>query len=101
MKMQPTLRFSVIGINHDHIYAQVNLLLRAGAELVSFFAEEADLAAAFAHKYPQARQARQQSEILDDPSIQMVITAGIPNQRAALGLAVMRHGKDFMTDKPG
>jgi predicted dehydrogenase len=30
-----------------------------------------------------------------------VISASIPNERAPLGVAVMRHGKDFMVDKPG
>ena len=48
----PTLRFSVIGINHNHIVGQVNLLLRAGAEFVAFYAPEADLAATFAATYP-------------------------------------------------
>ena len=33
MAANPSLRFSVIGINHEHIYGQTNLLLRAGAEL--------------------------------------------------------------------
>src|SRR5207248_4282572 len=31
----------------------------------------------------------------------MIVTAGIPNERAPLGVRVMQHGKDFMTDKPG
>ena len=97
----PTLRFSVIGINHNHIYGQVNLLLRGGAEFVAFYAPEADLAAGFATAYPQARQARSAQEILDDTSIQMVVSAGIPADRAPLGIEVMRHGKDYMVDKPG
>ena len=25
---QPSIRFSVIGVNHGHIYGQVNLMLR-------------------------------------------------------------------------
>src|SRR5258708_1232103 len=99
--MQPAIRFSVIGINHAHIDGQVNLLLRAGAELVSVFAEEADLIAKFLQKFPQAKQARQIEEILEDQTIHMIITAAIPNQRAPLGVRVMQHGKDFMTDKPG
>lgn len=97
----PTLRFSVIGINHNHIYGQVNLLLRAGAEFVAFYAPEPDLAAAFAATYPQARQARAAQEILDDTAIQMVVSGGIPGDRAPLGIEVMRHGKDYMVDKPG
>ena len=28
-------------------------------------------------------------------------SAGIPNERAPLGIEVMRHGKDYMVDKPG
>ncbi|MBN1888093.1 MAG: Gfo/Idh/MocA family oxidoreductase [Thermoflexales bacterium] len=99
--MQPTIRFSAIGLNHGHIYGQVNLLLRVGAELVSFYAPEPDLAAKFAETYPQARLAKSAQEILEDESIHLVASAGIPNERAPLGIAVMRHGKDYMSDKPG
>jgi predicted dehydrogenase len=95
------IRFSVIGINHGHIYGQVNGLLGAGAEFVSFFAPEPELVAQFAPRFPQARQARGEEEILEDPTIHMVVTAGIPRQRAPLGIRAMQHGKDFMTDKPG
>ena len=97
----PAVRFSVIGLNHDHIYGQVNLLLRAGAELVDFFGVEPDLTAAFARAYPQARQARSQAEVLEDPTIQLIVSAAIPSDRAPLGVVAMRHGKDFMSDKPG
>ncbi len=101
MENLPPLRFSAIGINHDHIYGQVNLLLRAGAELVSFYAKEPDLAARFSQVFPQAAQARTPDEILDDPTIPLVVSAGIPTDRAPLGMEVMRHGKDYMSDKPG
>jgi hypothetical protein len=32
------IRFSVIGINHDHIHGQVGAVTRGGGQLVSFFA---------------------------------------------------------------
>jgi predicted dehydrogenase len=95
------VRFGVIGLNHGHIYGQVNLLLRAGAELASVFAAEAELLAAFSETYPQAAVARSQAEILEDPSIALIVSATIPNERAPLGIAAMRHGKDYMSDKPG
>src|SRR3954447_13361246 len=98
---RPTIRFSVIGINHNHIYGQVNLLLRAGAELVDFFAVEPDLAADFARAFPQAGQAGSAEAILEDPSIQLIVSAAIPADRAPIGIAAMQHGKDFMSDKPG
>jgi predicted dehydrogenase len=101
MSTQPTLRFSAIGLNHNHIYGQTNLLLRAGAELVSFYAPEPDLVAQYSQAYPQARLAHSAQEILDDPAIPLVISAGIPCDRAPLGMEVMQHGKDYMSDKPG
>jgi predicted dehydrogenase len=101
MSSQPTIRFAAIGLNHAHIYGQTNLLLRAGAELVAFYAPEPELAAQYSQAFPQARLARGQAEILEDQTIQLVISAGIPCERAPLGIEVMQHGKDYMSDKPG
>ena len=101
MSSQPAIRFAAIGLNHAHIYGQVDLLLHAGAEFVSFYAIEPDLIAKFAPTYPQARLAASAQEILEDESIHLVVSAGIPNERAPLGVAVMQHGKDYMSDKPG
>ncbi|HWA33831.1 MAG TPA: Gfo/Idh/MocA family oxidoreductase [Cyclobacteriaceae bacterium] len=97
----PLIKFSVIGLNHGHIYSQVEAVIRGGGQLVAFFAKEADLAAAFAKRYPQAKQASNENEILEDNSIQLIVSASIPVERAPLGIKVMNHGKDFMTDKPG
>jgi len=35
-----TIKFAAIGINHGHIYGQVDCLLKEGAEFVAFFAAE-------------------------------------------------------------
>jgi predicted dehydrogenase len=96
-----TIRFAAIGLNHSHIYGQVALLLREGAEFVSFHSPEDDLAATFAEKFPQARRVADKREILEDSSIQMVLTAAILSDRAAISIEAMRHGKDVMSDKPG
>lgn len=98
--MPAAVRFSVIGVNHGHIYGQTDLLLRAGAELVSFHAPEEDLAAEFSRRYPGVRCAADRREILEDPRIQLVVSAAIPADRGPLGVEVMRHGKDYMSDKP-
>ena len=94
------IRFAAIGLNHSHINSQVETMIRSGGQLVSFFAKEPDLAAPFAKRYPDAKLARSENEILDDPAIQLVVSAAIPNERGPLGIRVMRHGKDFMADKP-
>jgi predicted dehydrogenase len=101
LPMAPRIRFSVIGLNHNHINSQTEAVLAGGGELVSFYAKEADLAAAFSKRFPQAKLVRNEKEILEDKSIQLVVSASIPDERAPLGIQVMRHGKDFMADKPG
>jgi predicted dehydrogenase len=95
-----TVRFAVIGIDHRHIFGQVDLLLAAGAELVSVW-PKGDLLDWFVEKYPDAQRVEDPRHILEDPTIQLVVSAGIPCERAPLGIDVMRHGKDFMSDKPG
>jgi predicted dehydrogenase len=95
------IRFAAIGINHNHIFGQVDALLGAGGEFVSFFAPEDDLAAPFAERYPQAERVHDVRRILEDGSIAVVLSAAIPKDRARIGIEVMRHGKDYMVDKPG
>ena len=96
-----SVRFAVAGMSHDHIYGMVDAMIRGGGELVSVYSAEPERGAAFLKRYPQVRAARSEDEILNDPSIQLVLSSAIPNQRAPLGIRVMRHGKDFLSDKPG
>jgi predicted dehydrogenase len=99
--MASRIKFSVININHGHIYSMVDAVVRGGGEFVSFYAKEADLVGAFAKKYPTAKLAKNKEEILEDKSIQLVLSSGIPIERAPLGIEVMQHGKDYLVDKPG
>jgi len=98
---EPRIKFSVIGLNHGHIYGMVDAVTRGGGQLVSFYAKEPDLAAAFAKRYPQAKQAQSKQEVLEDKSTQAILSASIPIERAPLGIEVMQHGKDYLVDKPG
>ncbi|GAB3540445.1 Gfo/Idh/MocA family oxidoreductase [Pontibacter brevis] len=97
----PRIRFSVIGINHGHIYGQVEAVKRGGGEFVSYYAKEPELLEPFAKRFPEAKLARSEKEILEDNSIHLVLSSIIPAERAPLGIRVMRHGKDYMSDKPG
>ena len=98
---KPRIRFSVISINHSHIYGMIEAVIKGGGELVSVYAKEPELMAAFSKKYPQAKQARTPKDILEDRSIQLVLSSAIPVERAPLGIEVMQHDKDFLVDKPG
>jgi predicted dehydrogenase len=97
----PRIKFSVIHINHAHIYSMVAAVIRGGGQLVSFYAKEPELAATFSKQFPSVKQVKSEKEILEDTTIQLVLSSGIPDQRAPLGIEVMHHGKDYLVDKPG
>jgi predicted dehydrogenase len=97
----PRLRFGVIGVNHNHIYSMAGAVIRGGGAVVSVFAKEPDLLAAFQQRFPQAKAARTEAEVLEDPSIALVLSSAIPDERGPIGIRVMQHGKDYMADKPG
>jgi predicted dehydrogenase len=97
----PKIKFGVVGLNHGHIYGQVTAVQRGGGELVSMYAKEPELVAEFVKRHPSVKVARSESEVLEDKSIQLVVSASIPDERAPLGIRAMTHGKDFMVDKPG
>src|SRR5262245_2588510 len=97
----PRLRFSVVGANHSHIYGMVDAVIRGGGELASVYVKEPELLAEFTGRHPTAKVARDEREVLDDSSIALVLSSIVPVERAALGIRVMQHGKDFLVDKPG
>lgn len=98
---RPRLKFGVIGIDHGHIFAQCEALLRGGGALTGFHAADDGLAAAFQARFPWAARVRDERELLEDPDIALVASSIVPDQRAPLGIRVMRAGKDYMADKPG
>ncbi len=96
-----SIRFSVIGLNHSHIYGMTDALIDGGGEIVGVYSKEPGLLPAFTKRYPGVKTAASEEEILGDNSIQLVASASIPVDRAPLGVRVMLSGKDYMTDKPG
>lgn len=101
MTTRQPIRAAAIGLDHPHVFGMARAITEAGAELVAYFPEQAPLAPALAKLHPSARAAREAREILEDPTIALVLGAGINCERAPLGIEVMRHGKDFLVDKPG
>ena len=79
----------------------IDAVERGGGVLVSFHEREPALAAEFARRCPAARQASDERAILEDPTIALVLSSIVPNERAPLGIRVMEHGKDYLVDKPG
>ncbi len=99
---QPVLKFAAIGLDHRHIYDQVTSLLDIGAECVGFWSrDEAMPLQGFMEKFPHIPRVKERAQLLEDDSIHLITCAAIPNERADLAIEAMRHGKDFMVDKPG
>lgn len=96
-----SIRFAVCGISHDHIYGLVGAVQRGGGVLVAAYGTETDKLAAFRKRFPDVKIVSSEEEILNDSSIQLVLSSKIANERAALGVKAMLHGKDFLSDKPG
>jgi len=94
-----SIRFAVIGLDHSHINSIVETIRHGGGELVAVHSTDRQAVAAFQKRFG-ARVATSEDEILNDSSIQLVCSAAIPNRRGPLGVQVMRHGKDFLVDKP-
>src|SRR5512138_40152 len=99
-KPKHSIRFAAIGLDHAHIYGMTAAVRRGGGELVSFYATDEQQIAEFRKQFGDVKLARSEDEILDDKSIQLVVAAPIPDQRAPLGIRVMQSGKDYLGDKP-
>jgi predicted dehydrogenase len=100
-KPKYSIKFAVCGMSHDHIYGMIGAVQRGGGVLVAAWASEPDKLDAFKKKFPDVKIATSQDAILNDPSIQLVLSSQVANQRAPLGVKVMKHGKDYLSDKPG
>lgn len=91
--------FAVAFLDHGHIYGQTNGLIGAGATLKTLYDPDPVRRAAFVEKYPGVAPVDSFEQILDDPSIRLVASAAVPNERGAIGERVMRAGKHYFTDK--
>ena len=95
-------RFAAIGLDHRHIYDLTAGLLAAGAVCVGHDPTTTDprVLAGFRKRFPEI-PAVERERLLDDPSVDFVVIAAVPRDRAALAIEAMRRGKDVLVDKPG
>ena len=91
--------FAAAYLDHGHIYGQTNGLKDAGGTLKWVYDPDPKKVADYLEKNPEAQVAESYSHILNDPEVKMVVSAAIPNERAAIGFQAMDAGKDYFTDK--
>jgi predicted dehydrogenase len=97
------VRFAAVGLDHSHIFGQIRGLLAAGCTLVGVSSKDASapVAQEVRRLWPDAPWVDDPDELLSDPTVELVVTAAIPDQRAAIAVEALQNGKDAVTDKPG
>ena len=94
------MKFAVIGIDHGHIYGQVEGLLSIpGTTCAGVATAEPHLLKEFSQRFPGIA-VRSRESILADPTIDLIACAAINSRRGALAVESMSHGKHFFVDKP-
>lgn len=96
------IRFAAIGLDHRHIFEQTGRLLELGCTCAGYWTEgDPEPLAGFVKRFPDLKRVADFQSLLDDPEVQLIVTAGIPRERADIALRAIEAGKDVMSDKPG
>ncbi len=96
------ISIGILGIDHRHIYGMLQGMLDAGCIAVAWWSADDPIPlAGFRQRFSGLPRVADRREILEDQSIDLVLIASVPAERADLAIEAMRHGKDVMVDKPG
>ena len=107
MADHPPLKFAAIGLDHRHIYHQVGRLLDRGAECKGYYARDPAVPLdGFVRRFPDLPRVHDVRALLEDPEIQLIVTAAIPSERAEIATRgdasrQGRHGRQAGRDHPG
>lgn len=94
-----TVGFAVVGADHLHLFTLVAGLVDAGARPVAHTGD-GDLVAAY-EGWQADSQRRDLADVLADPEVDLVVTVGVPAERAAVAIAALGAGKAVLSAKPG
>jgi predicted dehydrogenase len=93
------VRFAAVGLEHVHVEILVQALLRAGGMLAAVVEADDELHARRARGWPGAPRTTLDG-VLDDPSIELVVTAAVPSDRGRIAALALECGRDVLADKP-
>lgn len=85
--------FSVIGLDHGHIYGMSKGLMVAGAEIKWVYDPDREKVKKFLETIPEAMAAESEEQVLNDPDTKLIASDCITCDRALLGVCVMKAGK--------
>jgi predicted dehydrogenase len=91
--------FAVVGADHLHLFAIAAGLVGAGARPVAHV-DAGDLVAGYAG-WQTGSEVRSLDEVLAADDVDLVVTVGIPDERADVAVAAIEAGKAVLSAKPG
>lgn len=100
--MTEHLTVAAVGLDHRHIYGQLQGMIDVGAACKGWWTEgEPNTIEGFEKRFPGLPRVDDRRALIEDPDIDLVVIAAVPADRAELAIEAMRAGKDVMVDKPG
>lgn len=93
----------VAGLEHPHAFGIALALQEAGAVILGFCSERPDddpMVSAFAALFPAASQSVDLQAMLGSDRIAVVVTTGVPADRANDAIAALDAGRHVVADKP-
>ncbi len=95
----PGVGIGVVGLEHLHAFELVDGLCRAGAVVVAH-TDGGTLSSDFAGWQPGSRPTDADG-VLSDPDVGLVVTVGVPADRAGVAVEALADGRSVLADKPG
>src|SRR3954453_6668820 len=96
-----SIRFAAVGLDHAHAFGQVEGLLGQGCQLVGLSSDDpaAAVAQTARRRWPDVMWTDDSTSLLRDPSIDVIVTAAVPDRRGAIAVEALTNGKDVVADK--
>jgi predicted dehydrogenase len=91
--------FAVVGADHLHLFTLVEGLVSAGARPVAHV-RSGDLIGGY-EGWQASSEPRHLDAILTDDAVDVVVTVGVPAERAEIAIAALEAGKAVLSAKPG
>jgi len=94
--------FGVVGVEHPHAMNLVAGLLGAGARCAGLHtARPNPVFEQCRGRFPDVPVVDDARRLVEDPDVALIVTADVPDLRAAVAVAALRAGKDVLVAKPG
>lgn len=102
MNAPDPIRFAVVGLDHPHVFGQIDGLLGLGCDFVAMATDDpgAAVAAQARQRYPGVTLA-DEADVMEREDVSVVVTAAVPDRRGPIAVRALDAGKDVVADKPG